>query len=304
MRDALLGDLAELPDIEVTTTHDARVSPAICGLSIPVGHQDDVWQIWGECIAVADAVWLVAPEAGGVLTRLTAMVNDQHKTLLGSSIEAVRVATSKYATGQALQAAGVSTVSTYTFDEWPQNSPGPWVAKVDDGVGCENSAYFESSATLLNWMRQGRESTHIIQPYQKGTPASISMLCHEGRTWLLSCNTQKIALQEYSPEIAQFSYTGSVLNGMAKHWGSFEEIASQVAQVMPGLAGYAGIDVVVDEGQVYVLEINPRLTTSYAGLRRATGCNVAQMVIDLLYNRGLQFPQKISREVVEISLND
>lgn len=304
MRDALLMDLAELPDIEITTTHDARLPMAEYGLSISVGHRDDVWQIWGECIAAADAVWLIAPEAAGVLTRLTAMVNGQHKTLLGSSIEAVRLAASKYATCRALQAAGVNAVSTYTFDDWPQNNPGPWVAKADDGAGCENSGHFESSAALLNWMRQGRESTHIIQPYQKGIPASISMLCHEGCAWLLSCNTQKIMLQKYSPEIARFNYTGSVLNGMTRHWLSFEKIASQVAHIVPGLSGYVGVDVVVDDGQVHVLEINPRLTTSYAGLRRATGCNVARMVIDLLYNGGLRFPQKISREVVEISLND
>jgi predicted ATP-grasp superfamily ATP-dependent carboligase len=304
MRDALLRDLAELPDIEITTTHDARLSPAEYGLSIAVGQRDDVWQIWGECIAAADAVWLVAPEAGGVLTRLTAMVNGQHKTLLSSSIEAVRLAASKYATCQALQAAGVNAVSTYTFGDWPQNNPGPWVAKADDGVGCENSCYFESSAALLSWMRQGRESTHIIQPYQKGIPASISMLCHEGCAWLLSCNTQKIALQKHSSETAKFRYSGSVLNGMARHWLSFEKIASQVALVVPGLSGYVGIDVVVDSGQVHVLEINPRLTTSYAGLSRATGCNVAQIVVDLLYNGELQFPRKISREVVEISLHD
>lgn len=304
MRGALLEDLAELPDIEVVVTHDARLLPPQYGVSISIGPQDDVWQIWVECIVAADAVWLIAPEAGGVLTRLTAMVNNHHKKLLGSSIEAVRLTSSKYATFQALQAAGINTVSTYTFDDWPQSSTGQWVAKADDGVGCHDNGYFESSTALLSWIGQGREFTHIIQPFQKGISASISMLCHAGRACLLSCNTQKITLQKYSPEIARFSYAGSLLNGMSEYWLSFEEVASQVANVVPGLSGYVGIDVMVDDGQVHVLEINPRLTTSYAGLRQATGCNVAQMVLDLLYNGNLQFPQKISREVVEISLND
>ncbi|HLD10037.1 MAG TPA: ATP-grasp domain-containing protein, partial [Methylophilaceae bacterium] len=264
---------------------------------IPLNHNDDVWQVCSCCMANADAVWPIAPETGGALLRLTELVSKHHKALLGCPLEAVNLAASKYATYQALRVAEICTVPTYVLADWPQNSANAWVAKPDDGAGCEDSGYFESAQKLLNWMQQGREATHIIQPYQQGIPASISMLCKQGQSWLLSCNTQKITL-----ESGKFTYSGSVLNGMAEHSPAFEAIAKSVAKAIPGLSGYVGVDVIVDDSQIYVLEINPRLTTSYVGLHEAMGCNPAKLVVDLLYNNKLQFPQEILRNVVEITL--
>jgi len=306
MRDALLRDLFELKntvewhDVEVITTHDARLPlPQHANQVIPINHNDDVWQVWNRCIANADAVWPIAPETGGMLSRLTELVIRHHKALFGCPLEAVNLAASKHATYQALRVAQICTMPTYILADWPQNSANAWVAKPDGGVGCEDSGYFESSAALLDWMRQGRETTHIIQPYQQGIPASISMLCKQGQAWLLSCNRQKITL-----ESGKFVYMGSVLNGMAEHSPAFEAIAKSVAKAIPGLSGYVGVDVIVDDSQIYVLEINPRLTTSYVGLHEAIGCNPARLVMDLLYNKDFRFPQEISSNIVEITLND
>jgi predicted ATP-grasp superfamily ATP-dependent carboligase len=298
MRDALLRDLSELQELKVITTYDTRLPlPQHANQTIAINHHDSVWQVWEHCMANADAIWPIAPETGGVLSRLTELASRQHKALFGCPLAAVNLAASKHATCQALRAAGISTVPTYLLADWPQNSTNAWVAKPDDGAGCKGSGYFESSAALLDWMKQGRETTHIIQPYQQGIPASVSMLCKHGQAWLLSCNRQKI-----TPQSGKFIYTGSVLNGMAEHWKNFEAVARQIADAIPGLAGYVGVDLIVDGDRIHVLEINPRLTTSYAGLHEAMGCNPARLVMDLLYNEGFQFPQEISRNIVEITL--
>ena len=46
--------------------------------------------------------------------------------------------------------------------------------------------------------------------------------------------------------------------------------------LVPGLRGYIGVDLILDEHApgVSVVEINPRLTTSYVGLRAALGQNL------------------------------
>ncbi len=54
------------------------------------------------------------------------------------------------------------------------------------------------------------------------------------------------------------TYTGSVSNGMAEYWEDFEVIARKIAAAIPGLAGYVGVDLIVEGEQIYVLEINPR----------------------------------------------
>jgi hypothetical protein len=47
-------------------------------------------------------------------------------------------------------------------------------------------------------------------------------------------------------------------------------VASAACRTIPGLRGFVGVDLLLDEetGTVTVVEINPRLTTSYLGYRQ------------------------------------
>ena len=304
MRSALLSDLAELDGIEVITTCDARLpAPANVNQVVRISQEDDVWQSWGDGIAQADALWPIAPESSGALLRLSELAISHNKVLLGSTPQAVKVASSKLATLRLLESAGLSVVPTFTLAEWQPNQSDTWVAKPDDGVGCLDTGYFETTSSLMDWMQQGRQATHVIQPYIKGEPASLSMLCEQGQAWLMSCNRQRISLRSVSQESGKFSYAGSVVNGMAQYWHRFDEIAQAVAAAMPGLAGYVGVDVLVNDQDIYVLEVNPRLTTSYVGLHQAMAHNPAKLVLDLLYNHHFKWPRTISRNLVEVILD-
>ncbi|HSH97280.1 MAG: ATP-grasp domain-containing protein [Methylophilaceae bacterium] len=322
MRDALLGDLGEIAHVQVLTTYDARLAiPSKAYKAMAISQTDDVWQTWYDCIVESDAVWIIAPETNGILTKLTEMVEQQHKKLLGCGLDSIKVAARKYATYQAFTAANIPTIPTYKFSEFkdqPLSQCDGWVAKLDDGAGCEDSAYFKDGLKLIDWIETGKRThSHIVQPYQTGTAASISMLCNDGKAWLLSCNSQKIDL-DTKDDAAPFSYAGSTINGMAKYWQAFDAIAQQVAAALPTLAGYVGIDLIVTmsgkdtkDPAIYVLEINPRLTTSYVGLREATGTNPAALILqlfgaDLDYNQSFTQPfslPAISRNIVDISLH-
>jgi predicted ATP-grasp superfamily ATP-dependent carboligase len=296
MMESLLADLLELPGIELTTTRDPRLPP----LPLPVTthvpqHADEVWPLWQRCIDDADAVWPIAPESGGVLERISTMA--QSKKLLGSAPGAIRIAGSKRATALHLARHGIAVVPTYLPVEFvPQ--PGSHVAKPDDGVGGEDARLFDDCDRMREWLNEGRQHSHVIQPWLAGDPASLSMICHQGRAQLLSCNRQLIDIIDGS-----IHYCGSLLNGMAGHREAFDAIAGMVAGALPGLAGYVGVDVMVDDSQVTVLEINPRLTTSYAGLHRAIGRNPAGLVLDLLYNGRMTGTDKLQRNVVRVSID-
>jgi predicted ATP-grasp superfamily ATP-dependent carboligase len=61
------------------------------------------------------------------------------------------------------------------------------------------------------------------------------------------------------------------------------DLIKRMTKAMPGLWGYIGIDLIeTAEFGPLILEINPRLTTSYVGIRSATGINVAEQVLRLL----------------------
>jgi tyramine---L-glutamate ligase len=294
MRDALLRDLSALP-YEISTSVDARLNPpencAECAL---VQAEDDVWRIWQTQIKAADAVFIIAPETDGTLHYLTQMAGLQGSLILGCRPTAIQVTAEKMTTFLALEAAGIATIPTYTFDNWPK-SHWIWLAKPNDGAGCSDTMCFNNADALQDWIVQNKkQQTHVIQPFQPGDNASISCVMKNGKAHVLSCNTQEIDIVNH-----QLGYKGGVINGMRDYWSACEIVANQVAIALPDLAGYVGIDVIIDGDEVIVVEINPRLTTSYAGLREATGKNPAELIINTITNPRFRWP-KLQQNLVRI----
>jgi tyramine---L-glutamate ligase len=297
MRDAVLGDLSQLPHTVICTC-DSRVAhtqehPAMTYLAVSA--QDDMLAIFTQQVIVADAVLIIAPETEGVLQQLSEIVLKHNKCLLGASPQAVAVAADKWLTAQCLRQHAIATVPTFLPEQAWQDADQAWVAKKRDGVSCEDSRYFTDAQALGDWLRN-KQTTHIVQPYQAGVAASLSVLCKAGQAWVLSCNLQKIELQE-----SVFSYVGGVLNGCSEYHAAFSQIAQEVAQAIPGLMGYAGIDVIIGDSQISVIDINPRLTTSYVGLHKAILYNPAKLILDLFYNEDFVMPQ-LANQQVDITL--
>lgn len=305
MRDAVLKDLNALPDVHTFCTYDPRVAaPDFAHEAFAITDEEDVWKQWNKYIADADAVLPIAPETNGLLLRLTELVSSQHKVLLGCGAEGVKIASSKYQTFLALQAAGVNVVPTFSPDQFPSGQYAECVVKPDDGAGCEGSILFGNSSDFETWRNGYSGEKYVAQPYVQGIPTSLSMLCDRGQAWLLSCNLQKI-----EQAAGRFTFQGSVLNGVSQHWDMLEVLAKQIAKAMPVLTGYIGVDVLLHEEDVSVLEINPRLTSSYAGLHEALAYNPAGLLIDLIYNSafssvGFELPVNIQRNMVEVSVHD
>ncbi len=294
---ALLRDLAALPEVELLTTRDQRLPPLPEAVRVePVADGADTWTVWRRCIDWAEAVWPIAPETDGVLERLSRLVLDQQRVLLGCRPEAVALTASKLATARHLAEAGLSMVTTVPLGaEIPPSQHG-WVIKPDDGVGGEGH-YFADREKLLAWRGQQTGGNTVMQPFLPGVPASLSMLCDRGQAVLLACNQQLVKVAGEG-----LCFSGVRVNGLAQHRGTLEPLAQQVVAAIPGLWGYAGVDLVLTETGPVIIEVNPRLTTAYAGLAEAMGRNPAALVLDLV--RGVS-PSKMTipgNRVVELLL--
>ena len=298
MRDALLHDLANL-SYAVSTTVDARLSPPKHCVYMTVHADGGIWNIWQQQMQEVDAVFLIAPETDGLLHYLTQIAALQDKLILGCGSEAIEITANKMATYLVLKQTGITTIATLTVEHWIKHEAlkknVAWLAKPNDGAGCEATVSFEDAENLMHWLTHNKkQNSHIIQPFQVGTPASISCVMHQGYARVLSCNAQIIEINQNT-----LSFKGVIVNGMREYWQAFELMANQVASVFPGLAGYVGIDVIVNENTVFVVEINPRLTTSYVGLREATGQNPAKLIINTLTQLDYQWPN-VQQNVVTI----
>lgn len=302
---ALLRDLAGVDDVRIVASLDSRLAASDLApsdlpvrWSVPRGAYD-VWPSWRRCIADADAVWPIAPETGGRLERLSEMVLAHGRILLGPSVQAIHIASSKRATARILAGRGVPVVPTH-----PARGPLPearrgWVAKPDDGAGAGDTRLFHDPQKMRRWLNEdGRTDSHVIQPYAEGRAASLSLLVRDGKARLLSCNSQQIAIDD-----GWFRYVGGIVGGREEKRPAFAPIAAAVAGAIPGLWGYIGIDLVETARGPLVVDVNPRLTTSYAGLAAATGCNPARLVLDLLDHGAAPFAGPEAVTPVEITVD-
>jgi predicted ATP-grasp superfamily ATP-dependent carboligase len=265
MLGALLADLVKLPEIELITISD----PSLFGSR------------FDACLQAADAVWPLAPEAGGLLERLSQQVLSCNRILLGSKPAALRVAASKLRTARALATAGVAVAATYTPEQALPEGRGAWVVKPDDGAGCLNTRIFPGAEAALAWIAASGEAGYVLQPFIQGKLGSLSLLCCDGDAQVLSCNEQRIAVRDN-----EFHFLGTTVNSLNDDAGRYAQLAQSVAAAIPGLWGHVGVDFIVAEQGVVVLEVNPRMTTSYCGLHASIGCNPAALVLDLLAGPG------------------
>ncbi len=272
---ALVDDLTALRGIEVTVMRDFRLSPELPAkvLVVQSGGFNDVF---ARAVKDCDAVWPIAPEHDGILLRITHDIVAQGRTLLGCRADAVEITTSKRATSLTLAQTGIPVAAVYaSADELP-SSAGGIVVKPDDGTGTQDTFFFEDRVKLNRWLRGHAGMKWIFQSFVPGEARSLSLLCCEGRARLLACNRQKVALKD-----GAFRFGGVTVNAIDDNDGRYGALAGDIARALPGLWGYCGVDFVEGESGPIVIEINPRLTTSYAGLRRAIGSNPAQLVLEL-----------------------
>lgn len=292
MLGALAGDLVEHRAIEITVLRDERLSLDFPGAStIPVPPQQ-FEAVWRQQLVRCDAVWPIAPETGGILERLCRDVESAGKVLLTSPSAAVRLAASKLATIRRLERHGLPVVPTLPLGEWRRARFYPCVFKPDDGVGCDGA--FISTAENPDPLG----GDWIVQPFLEGEPVSLSILFARGEARLLSCNRQCVYRTRN-----RFRLEACKVNAFFDTDGSWQDLAARIAAALPELWGYAGVDLILTAEGPRLLEINPRLTTSYAGLHRALGRNPAVEVLRLHETGRLPPPRRHRGETVTVTLS-
>jgi predicted ATP-grasp superfamily ATP-dependent carboligase len=149
------------------------------------------------------------------------------------------------------------------------------VVKPDDGAGSEDTEVVEGGREARALLEQKGEG-YVAQPWIAGDPLSLSLLCADGEARVLSCNRQRVRVYERRVALA-----GIGVNAEAARAREFIPLAGRIAAAIPRLWGHVGVDLVMSGKGPVVLEINPRLTTSYVGLGRALGINPALAQLDL-----------------------
>lgn len=281
MCNALLNDLRVINDLELVVLQDERLANTERIIStniryIQIARGDDIHAILTARQDDYDSVWLIAPETGGILAHWCQLFSAQGKFLYTSGEQAVSICQDKQATTRVLQQAGITCVPSVAFDSSKEYQPGSWVVKVNDSVGCEqvylmhNAADFERIVAYLVSDKQ-----YLIQPYIVGKVLSLSAFFYQGEACFICCNQQHIRIEQQ-----QFVLAACTVNIAHNNTAKYQSLCAAIAAAMPQLYGYVGIDFIATAcGENLILEINPRLTTSYTGIKQALGVNIAELLI-------------------------
>ncbi|MEM0026930.1 MAG: ATP-grasp domain-containing protein [Ignisphaera sp.] len=102
----------------------------------------------------------------------------------------------------------------------------------------------------------------VLQEYVDGVHGSISAVFNNDRVELYSLNLQLILLKGNKLE-----YRGGILPiRNTVYRGLAEGVLKKLSNCINGLRGYIGLDVVWNDSGMYVVEANPRFTTSTIGI--------------------------------------
>jgi predicted ATP-grasp superfamily ATP-dependent carboligase len=135
------------------------------------------------------------------------------------------------------------------------------VLKPVDGSGSLDTFFLADAASIP--ALEDRPSDSLLQPFLDGIPMSASFLVScAGTPWLIGVGRQTMRIWK-----SRFYYCGGVIPETCPE---ALPILRRAVESIPGLSGFVGVDFLwVPQGHTAtVLEINPRVTTSYVGLSR------------------------------------
>jgi predicted ATP-grasp superfamily ATP-dependent carboligase len=266
MMTALATDFAAIAGTHVLTMWDPRFGDVRLP-AVDVRHVDSERKERGtfdELAGSADWTVVIAPELSNHLLDRCQRVGPCGGRLLGPSPEVVRCTSDKHLSANYLASSGLPVPDGQAVapgQDLPRDFGYPAVLKPRLGAGSDSVRIVHGPAVAV-------ERPSRLEAFCPGLAASVSLLCGPaGHVALPPCR------QHLSGD-GRFVYQGGSLPLPERLANRAIELARRTIDALPRPTGYLGVDLVLgadpDGLDDKVIEINPRLTTSYVGLRAAT----------------------------------
>ncbi|MCL2288224.1 MAG: ATP-grasp domain-containing protein [Candidatus Bathyarchaeota archaeon] len=289
---------------KVTVILDEELSlfnpPIEADYVIPIFNFKDAQQAILKTCTNVDAAYVIAPETGGILHALVKFIEQQGVPLLNSHSNAIQTVSDKVNLYETLRVNSLRTpktvqvkVAQYREELFVNDIGFPAVFKPIDGMGCSGLSVVEKASQVEGAVRKivselGSE-VFIIQEYIAGVAISVSLLCTDKKVMAISLNEQNVALS--SPNGVS-CYIGGVVPFFSEAEQEIFKIAEAVVGCFSGLKGYVGVDMILTDTGPVVVDVNPRLTTSFIGLSRVTDFNFTNAIADAALKNVL--PSKVA----------
>jgi len=228
--------------------------------------------LWKQAIA-ADNILLIAPETDGCLEHFANHLSSFYTRFISPNLAFIRLTSDKWKCHNWYSQRNIPCPDSILLaeDSCLNRLPDdffPCVAKPVDGAGSEGVRLISSSNELENL-----EIPILLQRFVAGVPASVSVIVESpGQVHFLEPGRQIFDSDPFGVHLRTEFPLNSDLRERALR------LAKRVVEANPNVIGYFGIDMVLaeDPNDDVMIEINPRLTTSYCYLRDWSKENLAE----------------------------
>jgi len=287
-------------------------------LSATADHRREIFQ---QGCTRADAVWLIAPELGGILLKLTEVAESLGAQLLSPNSRFISLTQDKHQTALRLNQAGVAVPEGHPWPHEKLPSPtegegGSWIIKPRLGAG---------SMAVAEFFPQRHAAPRAAPSGDFDTPSSFEERLWGG--WRLErlCPGQSVSVaavclgqqailcplcghecEPESPFDHRAWFTPVETDVDTK---TIEQLVRSALSALPPTRGYVGFDLMLHpsapNGCGWILDVNPRLTTSYLCLRKRFCGNLAGAMMNSWQRQGVLWKWgdhfvRISREELEL----
>ena len=130
----------------------------------------------------------------------------------------------------------------------------------------------------------------LLERFIPGRPASVLFICGPNGTTALPPCWQRLC------DSGRFTYLGGSIIMQKAIAERAQQLAQRALAALPPANGFVGVDLILGEANDgsgdYVIEVNPRLTTSYVGLRKVVKENLAGLAIKAAKNERISVTQR------------
>ena len=285
----------------VTTFLNSRLSafnpPIAADYVIPIDSLQEAKTSIEDVAGSFDGAYIIGPETNHILQSIIASAEETGLKVLNPSASAIDKVSDKVKLCQLLTKEGIRTPETaiLSFPEAQDieepleiNFDFPMVFKPLNGVGCSGLSVVENETeiprAIAKIKKESGEKDFMVQEYIQGIPASVSLISNGSEALPISLNKQTLILS--GPERSS-SYRGGLVPYDSPLIDEAFKLAKDTVESLRELKGYVGVDLVLTEKSPVVIEVNPRLTTSYVGLRSTVDFNVGQAITEAVLQGGL-----------------
>jgi predicted ATP-grasp superfamily ATP-dependent carboligase len=291
----------------VSTVLDSRLAvlnpPVEADCIVPVSSPREAEAAIKKISESADAAYMIAPESNRVLQTLVENLERTDVLSLNCRASAIGKVADKAIVYECAKKIGLPTPATVMLSaredvEDIKQTVGaklefPLIFKPVDGVGCCGLSVVRNenqvAGAVAKVLRESSSEYFMVQELIQGTSVSVSLISTGNEALPISLNKQDVSLT--TPETVS-TYNGGLVPFDSPLKREAFATAEKTVKSFRGLRGYIGVDLVLTEEGPVMIEVNPRLTTSYVGVRKVVSFNPAQAIINSVLERELPADDK------------